>query len=460
MNSIKLNGAAADDSAPQRPNRFQLTVFLLCAFVALVDGFDTQIIAVAAPSIASIWQVAPSAFGGVFASGLVGALFGSIAFGIGADKLGRKPSLVVAILLFGLVSLLTPFCENLMELTLVRFITGIGLGGALPGVIAVVSEYAAPQRRAAVVSLMFCGFPLGAVVGGVVAAAVIPAYGWKPLFYLGGIVPLLLLPVFARFVPESIRFLQLRGEQQKLDAVLRKMGVAANPLAGGATPPEKPGASATPWGLLRNVFGGGRGLGSTILTVTFMLSLMLSYFLVNWLPLLAHQAGAGARYAMLGVAAINLGAIAGCLSIGRLTLRHGPIMPISLAYAVGGGVIALIGLSGSSGGLLLAICFLGGAFSIGAQMCLVGLSATFYDTSVRATAMGWLMGTGRIGAIFGPILGGLLIASNVPAPSLFQIAGGLSVSAAAGVFLLGLSASAGASSPTAEIRRRTGDGCT
>ena len=437
MHVVELN-ASAGRGSPARPSRFQVTVFLLCAFVALVDGFDTQIIALAAPDIASSWGIAPSAFGGVFASGLVGALFGSIAFGIGADRLGRKPSLVVAILLFGLVSLLTPFCENLLELSIVRFVTGIGLGGALPGVIAVVSEYASPQRRAAVVSLMFCGFPLGAVVGGVVAALVIPEHGWKPLFYLGGLLPLLLLPVFAKFVPESIRFLQLHGERDKLEAVLRKMGAAAHTLDDGSDAKEKLEKSASSWGLLRSVFGGGRALGSSILTVTFMLSLMLSYFLVNWLPLLAHQAGAGGRYAMLGVAALNLGSIAGCLSLGRLIVRHGPIAPIGLAYAVGAGVIALIGLSGSSGALLLVTCFLGGAFSIGAQMCIVGLGATFYETTVRATGVGWLMGTGRLGAIFGPILGGLLIANAVPAPSLFQIAGGLSLAAAAGVCLLGL----------------------
>jgi AAHS family 4-hydroxybenzoate transporter-like MFS transporter len=377
----------------------------------------------------------PSAFGGVFASGLVGALFGSIGFGIGADRFGRKPSLIVAILLFGLVTLLTPFCENLRDLTLVRLITGVGLGGALPGVIAVISEFATPQRRAAVVSLMFCGFPLGAVVGGIIAALVIPAYGWKPLFYIGGIVPLLLLPAFAGFVPESIRFLLVRGEKQKLAAVLRKMDAA--PDLTESSVEGQPPRNETAWKLLSSVFGQGRALGSAILTLTFMLSLMLSYFLVNWLPLLSRQAGAGTRYAVLGVAALNLGAIAGCLTIGRVITRQGPIVPISLAYTIGGGVIALIGISGSSGVLLLGTCFLAGAFSIGAQMCIVGLAATFYETSVRATGVGWLIGTGRIGAILGPILGALLISHAVPPSSLFQIAGALSFAAAAGVFLLG-----------------------
>ena len=437
MKSIEVNVPTGDAEATW-PGRFQLTVFLLCAFVALVDGFDTQVIALAAPSIATEWSVAPSAFAGVFASGLVGALFGAVIFGIGADRFGRKPSLIVAILLFGTVSLLTPYCANLRELSLVRLITGIGLGGALPGVIAVTSEFATPRRRAAVVSLMFCGFPLGAVMGGVIAALVIPAHGWTPLFYIGGIVPLLLLPAFAAFVPESIRFLLIRGEKKKVDAIVRKMRAAPIQIEAGVDQ-QAASHSESPWKLLRGVFGSGRALGSGILTVTFMLSLMLSYFLVNWLPLLSRQAGAGARYAVLGVAALNLGAIAGCLIIGRLIDRNGPILPITLAYTIGGGVIALIGISGSSGVLLLGACFLAGAFSIGAQMCIVGLAATFYETSVRATGVGWLMGTGRIGAILGPIFGGLLISYAVPAASLFLVAGGVSFCAAVGVFLLGLS---------------------
>jgi AAHS family 4-hydroxybenzoate transporter-like MFS transporter len=417
-------------------SRFQVTVFLLCAFVAMLDGFDTQIIALAAPDIVVDWKIAPVSFAGVFASGLLGALVGALVFGAAADKIGRKPSLLVAIALFGLVSLLTPSVASIRELTMVRFFTGIGLGGALPGVIAVTSEFAPRRRRAAIVSLMFCGFPLGAVVGGVVAALMVPAYGWKVLFYIGGVVPLLLLPVLAAVVPESIRFLSMRGKKDKLDAVLRRMQVSQSWLEE-SLDEDAQSDGEIKWGLLKGLFGEGKALGTVILTGTFLLSLLLSYFLVNWLPLLSRQAGVGARYAVLGVAALNLGAIAGCLAIGRLTNHEGPVLPIGLAYTIGGGAIALIGLSANSGALLLSMCFCAGALSIGAQMCIVGLAATFYETSVRATGVGWLLGTGRIGAILGPIFGGILISHGVAAPSLFLIAGGVSFCAALGVFLLG-----------------------
>ena len=149
---------------------FQVAIILVCASVAMFDGFDTQAIALAAPEIAASWKVAPSVFGGVFASGLFGALLGAIAFGLAADRFGRKPSLLVAVALFGLVTFATPFVHDVPALIAVRFITGIGLGGALPGIISITSEYAPARSRATIVSLMFCGFPLGAVLGGVAAA--------------------------------------------------------------------------------------------------------------------------------------------------------------------------------------------------------------------------------------------------------------------------------------------------
>jgi MFS transporter, AAHS family, 4-hydroxybenzoate transporter len=432
-NSVELAAERASAEV-QRLSRFQVRVFLLCAFVALMDGFDTQAIALAAPDIASDWNAPPVAFAGVFASGLLGALFGALIFGVGADRFGRKPSLLAAIVLFSLAALVTPYTATLQELTAVRFVTGIGLGGALPGVIAVTSEFAPRQRRASIVSLMFCGFPLGAVVGGVIAALLIPSFGWKALFYIGAFVPLLLLPVFVALVPESIRFLQLRGKHEQARAILRKMSLSEAAIDH-IRPADAQGRHRK-LKVLSGLFGEGRALGTLILTVTFLLSLLLSYFLVNWLPLLARQAGAGLESAVLGVAALNLGAIGGCLSIGRLMNRHGPLRPIAVAYAMGAAVIALIGFSAHSGVLLLCMCFLTGAFSIGAQMCVVGLGATFYETSVRATGVGWLLGTGRIGAILGPIFGGMLLAREVAIANLFLIAGAVSLAAALGVFLL------------------------
>lgn len=407
----------------------QITTFLLCAMVALIDGFDTQAIALAAPEIATAWEIEAARFGSVFAAGLFGALFGALGFGMAADRFGRKPSLIVAILLFGAVTLLTPFATSLTDLFVIRFVTGLGLGGALPGVIAVTSEYAPPRRRATIVSLMFCGFPLGAVIGGIVAAQLIPTFGWPILFYIGGVVPLLLLPLVTLLVPESMRFLLFKEDHAAADRVKRRMNfLQAEEFGDGAESNRAP---------IFLLFSESKLVGTSILTVTFLLSLMLAYFLVNWLPLLARQAGVGMEGAVLGVAALNLGAILGCLVIGRLADRMGPTRPIGWGYLLGAFAIAVIGASAHSTGLLLLTCFIAGALSIGAQMCVVALGASFYETAIRATGIGWLMGTGRIGAIMGPVLGGLLIGAGMSAANLFVVAGGVSLLAAIGVFAMG-----------------------
>jgi AAHS family 4-hydroxybenzoate transporter-like MFS transporter len=429
MSSLEA-GVPVANAGTSRLSRFQIATFLLCATVALLDGFDTQAIALAAPEIARAWDIAPEMFGGVFAAGLVGALFGALGFGVAADRFGRKPSLLIAILLFGAVTLLTPFAASLTDLIIIRFVTGLGLGGALPGVIAVTSEYAPPHRRATIVSLMFCGFPLGAVIGGIAAAQLVPTHGWESLFYIGGIAPLLLLPVIAMLLPESVRFLALKGEHGAIDKIRQRMGFEV--------PVEIAERTDAPAGNpILALFAADKALGTWILTFTFLLSLMLAYFLVNWLPLLALQAGVGMQGAVLGVAALNLGAIGGCLVIGRLADRMGPAGPIGWSYALGAAAIAMIGIAAESEPFMLVMCFVAGALSIGAQMCVVALGAIFYETAIRATGVGWLMGTGRIGAILGPILGAVLIARGVSAQSLFVIAGGVSLLAATGVFAMG-----------------------
>lgn len=414
-----------------RISRFQVAIILVCACVAMFDGFDTQAIALAAPEIAASWKVAPSVFGGVFASGLFGALLGAIAFGLAADRFGRKPSLLAAVALFGAVTLATPFVHDVPALIAVRFITGIGLGGALPGIISITSEYSPARSRATIVSLMFCGFPLGAVLGGVAAAQLMPAFGWQVLFVIGSVAPLLLLPVILIIVPESIRFLALSGHRLEVQRLLERIRVSR------VWDGEIGGPHAARGPSIGRLFENRLALGTLILTTTFLLTLMLSYFLVNWLPLLTRQAGVGMQSAVLGVAALNLGAILGCLIIGRLVDRHGAALPIGVAYVLGGAVIALIGLNAHAAPLMLALCFVAGGFSVGAQMCVVALCATFYRTELRATGVGWLMGAGRIGAILGPVLGGALIARGMSATHLFFVAGGVSLLTALTVFAMG-----------------------
>ncbi|HEY2036432.1 MAG TPA: MFS transporter [Steroidobacteraceae bacterium] len=410
----------------------QALLIVLCSLVVMIDGFNTQSIAFAAPAIVAAWRVPPTSFGVVFAAGLLGGLIGALAFGILADRLGRKPSLVAAVLLFATVNLLAPLTTSVEALTVVRLVSGFGLGGALPITISLTSEYAPARMRTTLVALMFCGFPLGAVLGGMGAAKLIPALGWASVFYAGGLIPIALLPFVIGWIPESVRFLSLRQARGRIEQVLRRMRWLEL-WNGQLMPAARPARSR-----VASLFAEGRAAATLLLWITLFLSLLLTYFLINWIPLIARSAGYDMTSAMLGVAALNLGAIIGCLVIGRLADRYGRLTRLlGLAFMLGAVAIGLIGASGHSSVWLLAAAFLSGACSIGAQMCTVVYCAEFYETALRSTGVGWAIGIGRIGSIVGPAMGGILIAAGLASSTLFVLIGAMSVGSGIAVLALG-----------------------
>lgn len=427
--AIKLDLESVIDS--RRVSRFQIIIMALCALVAMMDGFDTQSIAFVAPEIVTAWRIAPSAFGPVFGSGLLGGLIGAILFGGAGDRFGRKPTLLLAVLLFSIGSLVTPFAMSIPSLIAVRFITGLGLGGALPSFISLTSEYAPKRARSTLVGLMFCGFPLGAVIGGFASAKLIPSFGWASVFVAGGVLPMLVIPFFMAFVPESVRFLALKRDHPAIASVLRRMDCID--VWNG----ELPKLSHQSRAPIANLFKEGRAVGTLLLWTTLFLSLLMTYFLVNWIPVVARQSGLGIESAVRAVSMMNLGAFAGCMVLGWLADRFGTARIIGCAFTLGAVAIGLIGHAGGALGLLYTFTFVAGFFSIGAQMCTVALCANFYETFLRATGLGWSMGISRIGAIAGPVLGGVLLGAGVTAPTLFIVAGVISLGAAIMIFMIG-----------------------
>jgi MFS transporter, AAHS family, 4-hydroxybenzoate transporter len=406
---------------------FQSTIIGLCALMAMIDGMDTQAIGLVAPAIASDWHVPAPAFGPVFGSSLFSGLIGALMVGQAGDRFGRKPVLLFSVLVLALGSLATPLTHSVSGLLIVRLVTGFGLGGALPIIISITSEFSPQRLRLNIVALMYCGFPFGSVLGGVLAAQLIPRFGWASIFYIGGVVPFILLPAFALIMPESISFLAANGKRDRVEALSKRLGLQAGDLTVVDGNPE---ARAS----IRRLFAEGRAIGTLFLWTTLFLSLLLTVFLVNWMPLVTHHAGLGIKSAVLGVAALNLGGIIGCFLIGWISRRFSSIVPIAVAYALGGAAVALIGLVVQSGPMLLAVSFVAGILTVGSQMCAVALSASYYESALRSTGVGWALGIGRIGAIIGPVIGGVLIARHVSTPVLFLIAGAVSLGASAAVF--------------------------
>jgi AAHS family 4-hydroxybenzoate transporter-like MFS transporter len=406
---------------------FQSTIIGLCALMAMIDGMDTQAIGLVAPAIAADWHVPAPAFGPVFGSSLFSGLIGALVVGQAGDRFGRKPVLLFSVLVLALGSLATPLTHSVSGLLIVRLVTGFGLGGALPIIISITSEFSPQRLRLNIVALMYCGFPFGSVLGGVLAAQLIPRFGWASIFYIGGVVPFILLPAFALIMPESISFLAANGKRDRVEALSKRLGLQAGDLT---VVDANPQARAS----IRRLFAEGRAIGTLFLWTTLFLSLLLTVFLVNWMPLVTHHAGLGIKSAVLGVAALNLGGIIGCFLIGWISRRFSSIVPIAVAYALGGAAVALIGLVVQSGQMLLAVSFVAGILTVGSQMCAVALSASYYESALRSTGVGWALGIGRIGAIIGPVIGGVLIARHVSTPALFLIAGAVSLGASAAVF--------------------------
>lgn len=411
-------------------SQLQIWIMVLCGAVALIDGFDTQAIAFVAPHIVNAWRLTPSAFGPVFGAGLLGSFAGALIMGSLGDRIGRKPALLLSVSIFAAGSLITAFVSSVGVLIGMRLVTGFGLGGALPCFIALASEYAPKRRRESLVSLMFCGFPVGAVIGGLVSEGMVALWGWQSVFIAGGLLPIAIAAIFIPVVPESIGHLASRGRFAEIHQILARMGLSASDDLMRASPPVRVTVS--------KLFAEKRAAGTLLLWTTLFLSLLLTYLLINWIPLVARAVGVNVRAAVIAVSLLNLGAVCGCLVIGWLADHYPPPRVIGCAYVAGAVAIFLIGRSQHSAVLLCATAFFSGILSIGAQMCTVSFCASFYDTTVRSTGVGWAMGIGRFGAIVGPVLGGLLLSAGVDAAALFATAATVSLGAGGVMWVMAL----------------------
>lgn len=418
--------------APHRITAFQVGIIAVCAGAALVDGFDFQAISVAAPYIAPDFGVQVTSFGPVFGVGLLGGLVGAVLTGTLGDRVGRRPALLAALAVMAIGTLLTPLVHTVGPLIALRFVSGLGLGGALPSVIALTGEYTRPRSRAPIVAMMFSGYPLGALISGLLANVLIPRFGWTSLFWVGGIIPVVLIVLTLAFLPESPRFLAMRQDKAPLERVLRRLHLPvdrATSLRPAAAEQRSP---------LAGLFTHGRALGTVLLWVILALSLLISYFLLSWIPIIARQNGIAPGVATLGVVMVNLGSIVGSFALGRLGLRFGTWVAILVGYGLGTIAIAAIGGSGSSAPLLIVTTLLSGFLTVGAQLLAVALCSTFYDESLRATGVGAAVGVGRVGAIIGPVLGGVLLQAQVPTPAIFAIIAAVSLVCAIGTAVLGV----------------------
>src|SRR5260221_5782633 len=269
---------------------FQINLLLTCAAVLFLDGFDTQAIGFVAPALAKEWGLSKGALGPVFSAGLFGLMIGALVFGPLADRVGRKKIIILSTLAFGLGALVTAFVQDVNTLLAIRFLTGLGLGGAMPNGIGMTSEFNPRRRRATMVMIMFCGFSVGAARGGLLGGALIPQFGWRSVFVVGGVAPLLLVPVLALRLPESVRFLALTGRaHERVAELLGFIGPRAVFAPATQFVVHEPELAGIP---VLHLFRDGRTLVTLLLWVVFFMSLLDLYLLSNWLPTDLNDLGA------------------------------------------------------------------------------------------------------------------------------------------------------------------------
>jgi len=387
----------------QRFSRFQWLIFGLCFVIVLLDGFDTAAIGFIAPSLLNEWQVGKPALGPVLSAALFGLAFGALAAGPLSDRLGRRLLLILSVAVFATACLWSGFASSLDELALLRFVTGVGLGAAMPNAVTLMSEYCPDNRRATMTNLMFCGFPLGAAFGGFLAAWMIPHFGWRSVLYLGGAVPLLLLVLLVFLLPESVRYMVAKGQPSaRIQAALMRISRAAAD-AGAFTMSEQAAPADGKRSGLGLVLSRSYLLGTLMLWLAYFMGLVIFYALINWMPILFKEAGLDPKTATLIAALFPLGGV-GAVLFGFLMDRFEPNRIIAVGFLLTAAAVWAIGQSSASVALLVPVVFVAGVLMNTAQSSLPALAAGFYPTQGRATGVSWMLGMGRFGGIAGSLL--------------------------------------------------------
>ncbi|XYJ08163.1 MFS transporter [Telluria sp. B2] len=431
------------DQHPFSP--LQKRLLVLCFLVVAIDGFDTASIGFIAPALRGEWQLSAAALAPLFGAGLFGLMAGALLLGPLADRHGRKPILILSVAFFGLTSLLSSFATDMTTLLVLRFLTGLGLGGAMPTTITLTSEYCPQARRASLVTLMFCGFTIGSALGGLVAAQLLATVGWRGILMIGGALPLVLVPVLLFALPESLRWMVLRGRDGSAIAAKIAGGVAGGARA---VPPLTVSDVKLPGSPVSQLFRPGLIGGTLLLWTTFFMSLLIIYLLSSWLPTILNGAGHSLSQASFISSAFQIGGTAGAIMLGRWMDRYRPHRVLALAYGCAALCIGAVGIVTDNVPLLVLAVFGVGFGVSGSQVGANALAAAFYPTTSRATGVSWASAIGRSGSVLGSMVGGALLAAELSNQAIFLM---LAVPAVLAAFaLLAMGRLQGRAEPAAE----------
>ncbi|HCJ6375107.1 MFS transporter [Citrobacter sp. RHBSTW-00671] len=415
--SGKVNIQQAIDDTPF--SRFHWVIIVLGFLVLAIDGFDTAAMGYIAPTLSADWGIKKQDLGPVLSAALLGLSFGALLAGPISDRMGRKRVLVFSCLFFGLASLGTAYAETLNMLTFWRFLTGLGLGAAMPNAITLVSEFAPKRCRSMAINTMYCGFPLGAAGGGVISSWLIPSHGWHSVLLAGAIAPLALTVLLVLFLPESVKYLVHRGKE-----IAQIKRIAQRFMSGSLEQVTQfyleEDRVAVKKGSVAQLFSMPWLPGTLMLWMTYFMGLVIYYVLLSWMPTLMLGMGYPLAESAWLTSLFTFGGTAGILLAGWLMDRWEAHKVVSLGFMLTMLFALALGFEHNHIVLFGALIFLMGITMNGAQSGLQTLAATFYPTHCRATGIAWMQGVGRFGGVAGTMMSAQLLSLQWQADSILM----------------------------------------
>lgn len=399
-----------------RFNAFHARVLIWCALIIIFDGYDLVIYGVVLPSLMTEWGLSAVQAGALGSCALVGMMLGALFFGSISDRIGRRKTIMICVLLFSGVTALNGLASSPEVFALCRFIAGLGIGGVMPNVVALMNEYAPQKSRSTLVAIMFSGYSLGGMLSAGLGMLFIPLWGWQAVFFVA-LVPLLMLPLLIRQLPESMDFLLRSGQTERAKSLLAQTTPSYRPEAGDQLVHA---VSRNSTASIGELFRDGRLVSTLALWVAFFCCLLMVYALSSWLPKIMSSAGYGLNSSLAFLLVLNGGAIVGAIAGGWLGDRVGITRVLLLFFACGALSLSLLAIKAPLAVLYLLIA-IAGACTIGTQILANACAVQFYPPHVRSTGLGWAMGIGRTGAIIGPVLGGVLHGSSLPLQASFLV---------------------------------------
>ncbi|WP_321886490.1 MFS transporter [Paraburkholderia bannensis] len=395
-----------------RVNAFHLLILFWCSMLMTFDGYDLVIYGSVLPTLMNEWKLSPVIAGIIGSSALFGMMIGALTLGSSSDRFGRRRVILVCLIIFGIAALANGFSQTSTEFIVCRVFTGIGLGGMVPNIVALMAEMAPNSKRNIMITVMLCFFSVGGVIAAFTGKVVTPAFGWRANFVIAGL-PLLAVPLLYRWLPESITYLLANAKFEEADRVLRIIAPSLRRSAASLAPLNAQ-ANGNPSKLrTAQLFTEGRGRNTILIWIGFGMCMLMVYGLTTWLPKLMVANGYSLGSSLSFLLTLNAGAVLGGLASGWLADRFGGKNTLVLYFTVAAISISALGFKQNEY-VLSALLMLAGATTIG-TLCLVhAFAAIAYPAHIRSTGVGWAAAIGRFGAVAGPAVGGYLFAQNLP----------------------------------------------